>query len=1036
MFNHLETEQSTNVSGVRFKPWWFVAVLLFLYDLGTVAASYYLALALRFERWGNFPKFYGDGFVFTAQTLPILCVLVYLFLRLYNSIWKLAGHYELMHCLEGVMITTPIHVGLLYYTYGRMPVSYYAYGGVLQLAFLLASRFGVRICFREVMSWKRRHSGFARPRRAMLIGAGSAGQAVLREFSLSRQTRVAVRCIIDDDANKWGRRLDDIPIVGGRDAIVPCAKKFHVQQIFLAIPSASPETKHAILSKCQETGCGVKLLPGLYELTKSEFMIGNMRNVEIEDLLQQPPVEVNQGEIAQSLAGRRVLVTGGGGSVGSELCRQIAACGPKQLVLFDIYENIAYCLQQDLQGQYPSLDVVVKVGSVCDAAAVSQLFASCRPEIVFHAAGHKHVPLMEESPREAIVNNVLGTYVTACAALANGCQRFVLFSSDKAVNPISVMGVTSRICEMLMHALDHLARTGGLSKLFPPFDGSCSSAATRFAAIRFGNAFDSQGAVMTLFKTQIARGGPVLVTHKEATRFCMSLQNTVRLILQATCYAENGDVYVLDMGEPFRIDELARRLIRLSGYVPDQDIQVKYTGLRPGEKLYEQPLMQEEGMRKTSCSHILVATAPPMNYDEFLREVSELFASAESLASGAELRERLSAIVKSYHQEASNSAVYLASQLEHPPEPINVLEGIAKQFAIPGDVTAVVPLVSGYINRTYRVDTVQPSGEVGHFLLQRINTKVFPDPDALMENFANVTAHLSGEFRLSGRAGAACPTLILTRNGKNFLSVRSGAWRMMSFFEDIHSYDIPENPEVFYHSGVAFGAFLQAMSSFPPAKIHEVIPNFHNTWSRYQDLEKAIAADPVGRVAEVRREIDFVRARRELFRKISEPLQAGELPLRIGHNDCNLNNILFDNRTNLPVAIVDLDTVMPSSPLYDFGDSMRIGTNTARDDEKDLSKVSCDLNLYEHYARGWLQSCGKMLTARERELLPYAALVITSEDGIRFLMDHINGDTYYYIYYLGQNLDRARTQFKLLEDMEKKLPEIQAILDKLYEKFC
>jgi Ser/Thr protein kinase RdoA (MazF antagonist) len=507
------------------------------------------------------------------------------------------------------------------------------------------------------------------------------------------------------------------------------------------------------------------------------------------------------------------------------------------------------------------------------------------------------------------------------------------------------------------------------------------------------------------------------------------------LLLQASCYAKDGEVFVLDMGEPFRIDDLARRLIKLSGFIPDQDIRIEYTGLRPGEKLHEEPLMWEEGMRKTPSPRIYVANPVRLDFESFLRNLEGLLQAAEN--GDEDIWGRLTGVVNSYHQPSTDQAAFAASELARPQEPINVLEQIAEGFCIDGKVTAVVPMNSGYINRTYRVDTAGENGAVSQYTLQRINTEVFPDPVALMENFSRVTAHLAERLHLPGRPGElASPTLIPTRDRQNFLRASSGAWRMMNFFTPVHSYDIPENPQVFYHSGVAFGSFLQAMADFPPEQLHEVIPNFHNTWSRYQDLEKAIAADPVGRVAQVQKEIEFVRAHRELFKTIAEPLQKGEIPLRIGHNDCNLNNILFDNATNLPVAIIDLDTVMPSSPLYDFGDSMRIGTNTAKDDEKDLSKVSCDLNLYEHYARGWLEACGKMLTARERELLPYASLVITSEDGIRFLMDHINGDTYYYIFYLGQNLDRARTQLALLADMERKLPEIKAILERLFRELA
>ena len=362
------------------------------------------------------------------------------------------------------------------------------------------------------------------------------------------------------------------------------------------------------------------------------------------------------------------------------------------------------------------------------------------------------------------------------------------------------------------------------------------------------------------------------------------------------------------------------------------------------------------------------------------------------------------------------------------------LQNIAEKFLIQGDIVSIEKIKKGYINSTYRVETLSRSNHIHKYILQRINTNVFPDMGALMSNFQLITNHLSRNLKMPGvHSRGTAPTLRPTRDGKLYLEDESGAWRVMTLFDNVYSMDIPDSPEVFYQSGVSFGRFIKAMSTVDPAKVKVVIPNFHNTKSRYLDLEKAIAADPVKRVSEVSDEISFIRARRDLFGKISDALDSGRIPTRICHNDCNLNNILFDKDTHLPVAIIDLDTVMPSSPLYDFGDSMRIGTNTAKDDEKDLSKVSCNLSLYERYARGYLEACGDVLTKEELTLLPYAALIITSEDGIRFLMDHINGDTYYQIDYSGQNLDRSRTQLKLLEDMEKKLPDIVRILQEIYD---
>ncbi len=378
---------------------------------------------------------------------------------------------------------------------------------------------------------------------------------------------------------------------------------------------------------------------------------------------------------------------------------------------------------------------------------------------------------------------------------------------------------------------------------------------------------------------------------------------------------------------------------------------------------------------------------------------------------------------------------YVLESRETTPVYINELQWVVDKFAIRGKVTSITRLNKGYINRTYRIETLSDAGHVHKYTLQRINTNAFPDVETLMTNYKLVTETLYGTLYLGEhQEKGAVQTLRPTKDGRSYLQDESGCWRMLSYFDDVYSLDMPNSPKTFEHAGYAFGNFIKAMANVDINSIKEVVPNFHNTKSRYEALEKSIAAHAEGRVKEVLPEIEFIRGRADKYSLISGALERGEIPLRICHNDCNLNNILFDQRTNKPVAIIDLDTVMPSSPLYDFGDSMRIGTNTARDDEKDLSKVSCDLNMYEHYARGYLRACGEMLTQRELELLPYACLIITSEDGIRFLMDHIDGDIYYNISYPGQNLDRARTQLRLVEDMERKLPQIKQILQKLYDE--
>ena len=388
-----------------------------------------------------------------------------------------------------------------------------------------------------------------------------------------------------------------------------------------------------------------------------------------------------------------------------------------------------------------------------------------------------------------------------------------------------------------------------------------------------------------------------------------------------------------------------------------------------------------------------------------------------------------------FHSDKPGAVLHLVLEPEnHSAAPINELQNIADKFAIRGDITSITQINKGYINRTYKVETLSDTGHVHKYTLQRINTNVFPDVDALMDNFKITTRHLFGRLLLPGRGKKGSVQQIRpAKDGRSYYRDDSGCWRMLTHFDNVYSLDIPERPDTFYQAGRAFGMFLKEMKDIDPADIKEVIPNFHNTKSRYNDLEEAIFRDPKERVKRVETEIQFVRDRADKFGIISDALESGRIPTRICHNDCNLNNILFDNVTHLPVAIIDLDTVMPSSPLYDYGDSMRIGTNTAKDDEKDLSKVSCNLSLYEQYARGYLEACGDILTPEELALLPYAALIITAEDGIRFLADHINGDTYYNIYYPGQNLDRARTQLKLLEDMEKKLPQIKQILRNIYK---
>ena len=508
----------------------------------------------------------------------------------------------------------------------------------LLCALLLAARFGVRL----VHVFSRRHeSGGGNARRVMLIGAGDAGQMILRDVNRVSNTGTRrICCIIDDNSNKWGRSIDGVPVVGGRQHIVSNIKKFQIDQILFAIPSATNQQKKDILEICKDTGCEIKSLPGLNQLVSGEVSFGDMRKVAVEDLLGRDPIRVNMEEIYRYISGKTILVTGGGGSIGSELCRQVAAHNPKLLIVFDVYENNAYDIEQELKEKYPELNMKVLIGSVRDSRRLTSLFETYRPEVVYHAAAHKHVPLMEESPCESIKNNVIGTYKTAYAAMIYGCQRFVLISTDKAVNPTNIMGASKRLCEMVVQSFDWAVKNGTAGELPMLFTHRVDESAgvpqavisdsfqTEFVAVRFGNVLGSNGSVIPLFKKQIAKGGPVTVTHPDIIRYFMTIPEAVSLVMQAGTYANGGEIFVLDMGVPVKIDTLARNLIKLSGYEPDVDIPIIYTGLRPGEKLYEEKLMDEEGLKKTPNSLIHIGCPIPFDTDKFLIDLEDLMHAA------------------------------------------------------------------------------------------------------------------------------------------------------------------------------------------------------------------------------------------------------------------------------------------------------------------------------------------------------------------------------------------------------------------------
>ena len=587
------------------------------------------------------------------------------YLRLYKSLWRFASFSELARVGMSSAVSAVFHTLFITLFLCRMPISYYMMGAGIQFVLVLAIRFSYRFILLE-RSKREKAVQKMMASRVMLIGAGAAGQMILRDLHGARQINECVCCIIDDNSNKWGRYIDGVPIVGGRDDILLNVKKYKIEKIYLAIPSASAMDRRDILDICKETRCELKNLPGMYQFVDGTVTADAMKQVEVEDLLGREPVKVDMEEIFRFLTGKVILVTGGGGSIGSELCRQIAMHAPKQLIILDIYENNAHAIQLELQDSYPELDLVVLIGSVRDSRRVNQVFAEYRPDIVYHAAAHKHVPLMESSPCEAIKNNAVGTYKTAYAAMVHGCQRFVLISTDKAVNPTNIMGASKRLCEMIIQSFDRLIRDGEAASLtsFHTHAGDDHSSfqrltptsrpRTEFVAVRFGNVLGSNGSVIPRFKEQIAKGGPVTVTHPDIIRYFMTIPEAASLVLQAGTYANGGEIFVLDMGEPVKIDTLARNLIRLSGLVPDVDIQISYTGLRPGEKLYEEKLMGEEGLRTTPNHLIHIGQPIPFDTNAFINRIPELMELAYDGQDEA-VRDMVKALVPTYQEPGIRS---------------------------------------------------------------------------------------------------------------------------------------------------------------------------------------------------------------------------------------------------------------------------------------------------------------------------------------------------------------------------------------------
>ena len=643
---------------IKIQHWKVIALYLMIYDIFAVNFSYFLGLWLRFDlRYSNIPENYLHAFLKFAPVYTIAVLVIFYFLHLYNSLWRFASFNELNRILAATVITTVIQVLGITVIFERMPISYYIVGAAGQFGLTTAVRFAYRYIS---MERTRREQSVRTKYNVMVIGAGAAGQTILRELRNSTEVSAKACCVIDDNPNKWDRYMDGVPIVGGRDSIMEAVEKYKIDQILFAIPTASVQEKRDILNICKETDCELKSLPGIYQLANGEISLSKMKPVAVEDLLGRDPIKVNMEEIFQYLKGKVIMVTGGGGSIGSELCRQVAAHEPKELIIFDVYENNAYDIQQELKKKYPNLKLEVIIGSVRDSRKIFKVFETYRPEIVYHAAAHKHVPLMEDSPCEAIKNNAIGTYKTAYAAMTHGCKRFVLISTDKAVNPTNIMGASKRLCEMVIQAFDRKIKEGKaeeIPQLFthwmdevvtnPRVVDDLKNTKTEFVAVRFGNVLGSNGSVIPLFKKQIEAGGPVTVTHPDIIRYFMTIPEAVSLVLQAGTYAHGGEIFVLDMGQPVKIDTLARNLIRLSGHTPDGDIKIEYTGLRPGEKLFEEKLMAEEGLKKTKNELIHIGCPIPFDIEEFLGELDELMEAAYK--NREDIRERVKKIVKTYH---------------------------------------------------------------------------------------------------------------------------------------------------------------------------------------------------------------------------------------------------------------------------------------------------------------------------------------------------------------------------------------------------
>ena len=608
-------------------------VLLTMGDIFSVFLAEMLSLYVRYDfHFMDVPR----EFWVAALVIYLPNVLFMLFcfhlLRLYNSVWRYASDTEMVNNGIAVIICAVAVPVFCLIMKVKLPTSFPFYYGLFMLLFTCGERFGYR--FLRILQKRRLDYTHRKTmQNCMIIGGGAAGNSIIKEIETNYYLHLKVVCVIDDNPGCHGKYLRGVPIVGGRDTILDNVEKYAVDEIVIAIPSASRQTIKPIVEICKETGCHLRILPGMYQLISGDVSVSNLREVQIEDLLGRDPIEVNVDEILNYVQGKTVLVTGGGGSIGSELCRQIANHSPKRLIIFDIYENSAYEIQQELMRNHPDTDIVVLIGSIRNTSRVNYLFSTYKPDIVYHAAAHKHVPLMESSPHEAIKNNVLGTLKVAEAADHYGVKRFVLISTDKAVNPTNVMGASKRICEMVIQTLNKKSKT-------------------EFVAVRFGNVLGSNGSVIPLFKKQIEMGGPVTVTSPDIIRYFMTIPEAVSLVLQAGAYAKGGEIFVLDMGEPMKIVDLAKNLIQLSGYKVGEDINIEYIGLRPGEKMYEELLMNEEGLKQTTNKMIYIGK--PIEFDEALFE-DQLERLRDAVdKEEQDIRPLIKEIVPTYHYGSEN----------------------------------------------------------------------------------------------------------------------------------------------------------------------------------------------------------------------------------------------------------------------------------------------------------------------------------------------------------------------------------------------